>query len=275
MVRVASAAGWVTGRRRQIDPPFRRWVSRTDAFADVLDRDLFEDRRMDATRRPGLDVVINACDLRTGSAFRFGSRESGCWRVGKLPGNDISLATAVAASAAYPLLLPALDRKWTFERRDGTRYDERVVLTDGGVFDNLGTSCLEPGRSDQYSYNVFPVDYIIACDAGRGLLDPVVPYGWLPRVQRSFESTFRKLQDGGRGRLYDLTAAGRLRGFAMPYLGQQDHSIPSAPPDLVPRGAVANYPTDFAAMDAQMIGMLSARGEQLTLALLEAYLPEL
>ena len=196
----ARAAGWVTGRR-QIDPPLRRWVSRTDAFVDVLERDVCGDRRIDVPRRPGLDVVINACDLRTGAAFRFGSRESGSWRIGKIPDNDVSLATAVAASAAYPLLLPALDRKWTFERRDGTRNDERVVLTDGGVFDNLGTSCLEPGRSGAHSYNVFPVDYIIACDAGRGLLDPVVPYGWLSRVQRSFESTYRKVQDSGRGRV--------------------------------------------------------------------------
>jgi len=61
----------------------------------------------------------------------------------------------------------------------------------------------------------------------------------------------------------------------MPYLGQQDRSLPAPPPNLVPRKAVADYPTNFAAMDAAMLGMLSGRGEQLTLALLDAYLPEL
>ena len=273
--RAGRRAAWLAGRSAPIDPPLRRWVSRTDAFADVLEREICGYRRIDAARRPGLDVVINACDLRTGSAFRFGSQESGCWRVGKVPGNDVALASAIAASAAYPLLLPALDRRWTFERRNGTRHKERVVLTDGGVFDNLGTSCLEPGRSRAHSYNVFPVDYIIACDAGRGLLGPVVPYGWLPRVQRSFESTFRKLQDGGRGRLHELAASGRLRGFLMPYLGQQDDELPVAPTDLVARDAVADYPTDFRAMSRETLAKLSLRGEQLTRILLDAYMPEL
>lgn len=272
--RTASAA---TRRKAggPIAPPFRRWVSRTDAFADVLDREICAGRRIDAPRRAGLDVVINASDLRTGSAFRFGSRESGTWRAGTLPDNDVPLSTAVAASAAYPLLLPALDRAWTFERRDGSRHAERVVLTDGGVFDNLGTSCLEPGRSSAHSYNVFPVDYIIACDAGRGLLDPVVPYGWLSRVQRSFETTYRKVQDAGRGRLHDATASGRLRGFVMPYLGQQDRALPAPPSDLVPREAVADYPTNFAPMDADALRALSTRGEQLTQSLLDSYLPDL
>jgi NTE family protein len=121
----------------------------------------------------------------------------------------------------------------------------------------------------------FPVDYIIACDAGRGLLDPVVTYGWLPRVQRSFETTFRKLQDGARGQLHDLSASGRLRGFIMPYLGQQDRSLPGAPADLVRREEVADYPTDFKAMSAEALTKLTKRGEQLTLTLLDAYLPEL
>jgi predicted acylesterase/phospholipase RssA len=265
----------LTGGHGASAPPLRRWVSRTDAFADVLDREICGGRLIGGTRRPGLDVVINACELRTGSAFRFGSRESGCWRVGRIPENVISLATAVAASAAYPLMLPALDKEWTLEKRDGTHRSERLLLTDGGVFDNLGTSCLEPGRSSEFSYNVFPVDYIIACDAGRGLLDPVTPYGWLPRVQRSFETTFRKLQDGGRGRLHDLRASGHLRGFIMPYLGQQDHALPAAPADLIPREEVVDYPTDFRAMNTDTLTMLATRGEQLTIALLDAHLPEL
>jgi integrative and conjugative element protein (TIGR02256 family) len=275
----AARAAWAVrrsrGARGASTPPLSRWVSRTDAFIDVLQRDVCGERQVSAQRRPGLDVVINACELRTGSAFRFGTRESGCWRVGRLPGNDVALATAVAASAAYPLLLPAIDRKWTFERRDGTNVEERVILTDGGVFENLGTSCLEPGRSAEYSYNVFPVDYIIACDAGRGLLDPVITYGWTPRVHRAFDTTFRKLQDGARGRLHDLTVSGRLQGFVMPYLGQQDRALPVQPSNLVCREAVASYPTDFRAMSPEMLATLSTRGEQLTLALLDAYLPYL
>jgi predicted acylesterase/phospholipase RssA len=256
-------------------PPRQQRVSRTDVLADVLERDVVGRRRIDAPRRDGLDVVINACELSTGSAFRFGSRESGCWRTGRLAENDAPLATAVAASAAYPLALPALDRRWTFQRRNGSLRAERIALSDGGLYDNLGTTCLEPGRSPEYGYNLFAVDYIIACDAGRGLLDPVFPSSWLPRVRRSFEASFRKLQDGGRGRLHALTEAGALTGFAMPYLGQQDRALPAAPADLVSREAVADYPTDFRAMSNEMIALLSRRGEQLTNVLLDIYLPGL
>ena len=256
-------------------PPVRRVVSRTDALADVLAARVCGDRQIDAPRRGGVDVVINACDLRTGSAFRFGSKESGTWQHGTIVGNQVSLATAVAASAAYPLALPALDRVFEFERRNGEHHPERVVLTDGGVFDNLGTSCLMPGRSEAYSSNVFSVDYIVTCDAGRGLLAPATPIGWPSRVKRSFESTFRKVQDGARGRLHDAAASEELAGFVMPYLGQRDETLPCVPAGLIPRDAVADYPTDFRAMSRDALDMLTDRGEQLTRLLIDSYCPEL
>lgn len=79
-----------------------RSVSRTDALRDALAKRVCGDIPIDGPRRDGVGVVINACDLRTGSAFRFGSRESGTWQLGTIPGNQIDLATAIAASAAFP-----------------------------------------------------------------------------------------------------------------------------------------------------------------------------
>jgi integrative and conjugative element protein (TIGR02256 family) len=262
------------GGRHGAAPLARRW-SRTDAFEDIL-AEILGERRVDAARvREGLDVVINACDLRTGHAVRFGSRESGSWTLGRIAGNDVQLATAVAASAAYPLLLPALDRTWRFERRDGSSVDTRVVLADGGVFDNLGTSPLRPGRSGAHSYNVFDVPYVISCDAGRGQLGAYTPFHAPSRVKRAFEASFRKLQDSGRAALHEHAAHGELAGFVMPYLGQQDASLPWLPADLVRREEVADYPTDFAAMPAKMIELLARRGEQLTRLLLDFHCPEL
>lgn len=261
-------------RRGDAQPPLRRWASRTDAVEAALAHRLFDTNALDAPRRDELDVVINACDLRTGSAVRFGSRESGISRLGRLT-EPIPIATAVAASAAYPLLLPSLDRTYEFERRDGTRKRERVVLTDGGVFDNLGTSCLDPNRSEQHSYNVFPVDYIIACDAGRGLLADAFPIGPLARLGRAFEAAHRKVQDASRSRLHALVETGELAGFAMPYLGQQARTLPWLPPGLVPRERGVAYPTNFAPMSQAELDALAARGEQLTHLLLERWCPEL
>ena len=261
--------------RKSKGAPLRRWVSRTDAFEDAL-RGVINDVQMDRPRREeGLDVVINACDLRTGGAFRFGSQESGSSHIRGRLTEPADLATAVATSAAYPLLLPALDRVWEFERRDGSRFERRVALTDGGVYDNSGTSAFRPGKSAQHSYNVFGVDYVIACDAGRGVLAPKVPFHVASRTARAFEASFRKLQDASRGQLHDDRAAAKLKGFVMPYVGQIDENLPWSPPDLVHRADVVDYPTDFKAMNATDLNLITQRGEQLARLLVERWCPGL
>ena len=220
---VSNLAG-VAGHRRigrlgQLQPPLQRWVSRSTAFEDAM-RALVGDLTVASPRREGIDVVINACDLRSGAAFRFGSQESACWRYGKVGGEPVPLSLAIAASAAYPVLLPALDKQFDFTGRDGRTHRHRVLLTDGGVYNNLGTSCLEPGRSADYSSNVFPADYIICCDAGQGLFDAEpIPYWWGPRLSRAFQNVFRRVQNGTQKRLHDLVADGSLRGFVLSYLG--------------------------------------------------------
>ena len=84
------------------------WGSLTTAFERALRRTLFGKTIMSEVRRPDLEVVMNACDLRTGTAFRFGSHASGGWRYGRMVNQAVTVAKAVAASAAYPLLLPPL-----------------------------------------------------------------------------------------------------------------------------------------------------------------------
>ena len=116
---------------------------------------------------------------------------------------------------------------------------------------------------------------MIACDAGRGLLDPELPFGFLTRVSRSFTATFRKAQDASRARLHGWVENGQLQGFVMPYLGQQDDRLPWRPPDLVARETVADNPTNFAPMPAEIIEALTRRGEQLTRLLIERWSPEL
>jgi NTE family protein len=275
IVSATTALGVVARSRLGNGPPHapaRRWSTRTDALEATLASRLFDRLTLDAPRREGLDVVLTASDLRSGSAVRFGSRESGIWRPGLGRFVDpVPVATAAAASAAYPLFLPSIDREFEFEGRGEERRRARVVLSDGGLFDNLGTSCLEPGRSPKHSYNVFDVDYIVACDAGRGLLDDAFPVTALGRLARSFGLTHRKLQDGARARLHQLSAAGRLAGFAMPYLGQQDRALPYLPPDLVTREEVVGYPTDFSPMSQAKLDLLSRRGEQLTHIVIERW----
>jgi len=123
-------------------------------------------------------------------------------------------AGAVAASAALPLLLPAIERFYTFTR-DGSAVSHRqaVLLSDGGIYDNLGLTVLEPGRSASHTAHVYDIDYVIACDAGRGRLPLVAGHFAGSRLRRSFDTVHRRAQDAARGKLHDAAAGGHLKGF--------------------------------------------------------------
>ena len=260
---------------RRMQAPLRRWVSRVHGLEDALLHDVIGNVSMSSPRRDGVHVVINATELRTGSAFRFGSRESGTWRFGRVPDNNVSVAHAVAASAAYPIALPAFDEVMELEKY-GKTVQKRILLADGGIYDNLGTSCFEPGRSAEFSYNVYNPRYIISCDAGRGLFDDEpITYWWPSRVIRATESVFRKAQDRVRSQLFESEATGAIEGFILSYLGTADNRLPAPPPDLIRRDEVAAYPTNFAPMRQKDIDRLTLRGEQLTRLLITRYLPQL
>ena len=256
-------------------PPVRTF-SRSEAFREALRRSLFGNTLMKDVARESLDTVVNATELRTGSAFRFGSRQSGCWRFGTIAPHEAFVADAVAASAAYPVLLPALDREYRFSKRGSTTDPTRVLLADGGVFENLGASPMEPGREPSISTNVFGPEYIICCDAGTGLFDDDnYAMCWPTRMHRSFLTVFRKLQDATRNRLHRLAEHADISGFVLSYLGQDDRKLPWVPPELPKRAEVREYPTDFAAMKREDIDRLALRGELLTRSLVAYYLPDL
>jgi len=256
---------------------FRRslpvWGSLTTALERALNK-LFGGSTVRDVSKIGLHVVINACDLKTGTAFRFGSKRSGGWRYGDVIGSAPTVAKAVAASAAFPILLPPLVESFEFAKR-GVVEEHTVYLTDGGVFDNLGVAILEPGREAEIT-DTYPVTHIISLNAGPGQLDGAdQPFWWAGRVAKSFEAVHRKSQDHVYSRLHRYVENGELTGFGMVYLGQQDARLPYRPIDLVTRDEVRCYPTDFAPMPDRDIELLTKRGEQLTQIILDRYLPDL
>jgi NTE family protein len=260
------------GRHERAQPEApRRFASRTTVLRATFDRLLFEGRTLGEIKGRCPKFIATAAELRTGSAFYFSAEESGCWRFGKVNSDTIPIAEAVACSAAYPLFLPAVDRVFPFRKGDGSLRDERVTLTDGGVYDNLGLSPLWPDRDPVRSVAVPTPDVIIACRAGYGLRfgDPTVTLSG--RMRASFFTTLDRAQNASLKRLFDLKAAGRLQAFLIPYLDQDDARLACAPPDLVKREEVASYPTDFSAMSDDWIERLSKRGEQVTLALLKEH----
>jgi len=259
--------------RFDIRSPLHRFASRTSLLEATLDDLLFE--HVSLTGLPAHPhLVINATELRTGSAFRFGTKESGSWRWGKLHDNNVSVAHAVAASAAYPLFLPAFDETLTFVK-DGTLTNARVILTDGGIYDNLGLGSLWPDRSSDISLNVIPVDTIICCSAGYGLRQDPPSQFIFARMLSVFSAVFDRAQNASMHRLHEAKRSGQIKKFLFPYLGQLDDQLPNPPANLVRREEAHAYPTDFNAMPDEWIERLSLRGEQLTSCLARSYIPEL
>ena len=117
-------------KSHRVNQPVERTFSRTEAFKEVIAKSMFGDTIVRDVSRKSLDTVINATEMRTGSAFRFGSQQSGCWRFGTIAPEDALVADAVAASAAYPVCLPALERKYRFVKNGQTSAPTRVLLTD-------------------------------------------------------------------------------------------------------------------------------------------------
>jgi predicted acylesterase/phospholipase RssA len=255
----------------------RRTANRTDALRDTLAARAFGPKLINEVTHPGLTTVISATDLITTNAVRFGSRVSSCSAYGRIT-EPITVADAVAASAAMPILFPALERTFTFThtKDEKTITTQRpVALTDGGVYDNLGLTVLGPGRSPIYTDHVYELDYIIACDAGVGVLNPVNGRFLPTRLPRAFNITYRKTQDAGRSRLHEAARIGELQGFVHAYLGMPDHRLPVPLPDLIPCERVRSYSTDFKAMKCDDLHAIATRGEQLTRSLIAHYCPQL
>jgi NTE family protein len=90
--------------------------------------------------------VINATNVQTGALFRFSKAFMADWKVGLVKNPTIELAVAVGASSAFPPVLSPVRidvKPEDFEPGSGDGlqqppYTELLVLTDGGVYDNLG-----------------------------------------------------------------------------------------------------------------------------------------
>lgn len=253
----------------------RRFASRTTILRRTLDDLLFHGRSLGSLPTGKPHFVAIAAELRTASAFYFSRREAGSWRFGRVDPTEIPIAHAVAASAAYPLMLPALDEVYTFAKRDGSLSKERVTLTDGGVYDNLGLAPLWPGRDSSVGVDIPHVDAIIACRAGYGLRTAPPSLFLGSRMKAVFGCSSGRVQNLTVNRLHDLKKSGTLKSFALPYLDQDDNRLTCRPADLVSRASVADYPTNFSAMTSEWIDRLSRRGEQLTLAVIQEHAPEL
>jgi NTE family protein len=90
--------------------------------------------------------VINSTNVQSGALWRFMKPYMRDYRVGEVKKPTISLSMAVAASSAFPPVLSPVEMKLdptTFSKNSGLDlqrppFTTNVILSDGGVYDNLG-----------------------------------------------------------------------------------------------------------------------------------------
>lgn len=238
------------------------------AFMNVLDREYFFYRTINKLSKKDLNIVINATELSTRSAFRFGSKESGNWRHGKLKNNTIRISKAVVTSAAYPLFFPSLEFEEIFIKEEEEK-KEVVILSDGGIYDNLGTTCLEYNKSRQYSYNSYPSENIISCNAGEGQRKFKFFPTFLKRISETINTMMYRIENQSINKLFEAKQRNQIHNIIYSHLGQDDKQLISSIPNLTKKESVCDYPTNFNAMNEKNIELITKRGEQLTAYLIE------
>lgn len=99
----------------------------------------------------GPRFIFYATSLQTGTSVRLSKAYMADYRIGRIDSPTVSLATAVAASSAFPpFLSPVILTPNSIEWKpmEGTdlynneQLRSRMVLTDGGVYDNLGLEAI-------------------------------------------------------------------------------------------------------------------------------------
>jgi NTE family protein len=117
----------------------------SDRVAKAYDKHLFNGATLqDLPDQPRF--VINATNLQSGALWRFMKPYMRDYRVGEVRNPKVPVAVAVAASSAFPPVLSPLELRLdpdSFTPCSGTDlqrkpFTSRVLLTDGGVYDNLG-----------------------------------------------------------------------------------------------------------------------------------------
>jgi NTE family protein len=116
----------------------------SDRVAGAYEDHLFGDKTLqDLPDQPRF--VINATNVQTGVLWRFTKPYMRDYLVGEVKNPTIRLAQAVAASSAFPPVLSPVEMRLdpnSFTPNSGTLqrkpFTSKVVLSDGGVYDNLG-----------------------------------------------------------------------------------------------------------------------------------------
>lgn len=236
--------------------PFK---SAGEFLADRYAKDLFADTSLKDLASPGPGMpafVFYATNLQTGRSFRMRQDYVGDWMIGRSFTLRLRLADAVAASSAFPpVFSPVVVKTDPDEWQDGEpglpeleALRERIVLADGGIYDNMGLESL-----------VDHVDISLVSDAGAPFkIDPSPPEDVAFQLGRVRDILIDQTRALRKRWLIEDYQAGRKRG-AYWGIGTQigAYALPDAlAHDSAATLALESIPTRLASFDAERQGRL-------------------
>lgn len=182
----------------------------SERIVDAYDKHLFGGATLQALPDDPPRFVINAVSVQSGALVRFMKIGVRDYRVGNFGAHDVRLATAVAASSAFPPVLSPT----VVDLSDATSppphgvdlavepYTSRAVLSDGGVYDNLGLETIWKRCA-----------VVLVSDAGGKLKpEPRPKRDWLRHTIRILETVDNQVRSLRKRQLIASFVTGQRRG---------------------------------------------------------------
>ncbi len=205
----------------------------------------------------GVNWVFDSADPRTPGTTRMGD-----YQVGYRVADDWKVADAVAASSCFPPVFNPLElhadphayARGRYDKPDRDRFVAGVSLSDGGVYDNLGSQPV----MDRYGT-------VLVSDGG-GVFEEIEPIGRFALIKRIRRYTAIAQRGGGAmrrevliGSFEDGDRRGTYWGIGTPpsrYAARSDDVYPDALVDDV----IEEVRTDLDAFSAAEQGVLQNHG---------------
>ena len=210
----------------------RRDYSVTNLLVERYDEDLLGKARMSLLREirqnGGPSFIFCATNMQNGVNWVFRDDRIGDYLTGYTFKDEMPLAVAVATSSAFPLAFPPLTVDLQgLQWRDGkmeqgedlNRIRAKAVLSDGGVYDNMG---LEPVWKSN--------DFVFCSDAGAPFKnDPDMGGNMFTRLKRANDVIDRQSRALRKRMLINAFERGEYRGSYWG-IGTQIGDYPLTPP---------------------------------------------
>lgn len=184
----------------------------SDRVAGAYDDVLFKGAKLrdlpDNSGKSAPRFVINATNIQTSALWRFSRPYMGDYRVGLIADPDVPLCSAVAASSAFPpilspMTLPITQQVQATEGADLNRppFTKQAVLSDGGVYDNLGLETVKQFKT------------LLVSDAGQKIAPEESPHtDWARHSLRILDTVDNQVRSLRKRQLIDAYQRGDHSG---------------------------------------------------------------